>query len=258
MKKKICFIIIIVFVILILYNLINWFSGGRKREILSYMEKKYNDKFVLDTYVSDFPSFMQSYFLFYGHLKSDKTMTFMGEYEYKDNNGFKIYDDYDVMCLAREKANELKSYLDKYMDKDFEIICFPMCQFGRLEIGELERYKGNISFHFLAFINQLDYKKIDNYIFENNNSEIDILLNDLNNKYLNYKSEDDGKYYYSRIDFIKTKKLNKIRSESMTEPLSTFDLYDYNDYVYENDEHRVEEIIFEFKDSGIEQVKPNW
>ena len=44
----------------------------------------------------------------------------------------------------------------------------------------------------------------------------------------------------------------------MTVPLSTFDLYDYHDYVYENDEHRVEEIIFEFKDSGIEQIKTYW
>ncbi len=91
-----------------------------------------------------------------------------------------------------------------------------------------------------------------------NNSDIDIFLNDLNDKYSNYKSEDNGEYYYSSLDFIKTKKINKIRSETMTEPISTFDLHDYYDYVYENDEHRVEEIIFEFKDSGIEQIKTYW
>ena len=258
MKKKVYFIIIIVIAAIIIFRITNLFAGARKKEILSYMEKKYNDKFVLDTYVSDFPSFMQSYFLFYGHLKSDKTMTFMGEYEFKDNNTFIIYDDYDVMCLAREKSNELKSYIDKYMDKEFEVICFPMCQFGKLHAGDVERYKGNISFHFLIFINPSDYKKIDNYRFENNNSELDTLFNDLNNKYLNYKSEDNGNYYYSRIEFIKTKKLNKIRSKTMREPLSTFDLQDYNDYVYENDENKLEEVIFEFKDSGIEQIKLNW
>lgn len=258
MKKKICFIIIIVIVILILYNIINWLSGGRKREILSYMEKKYNDKFVLDTYVSDFPAFMQSYFSFYGHLKNDETMTFTGEYDYKDNNEFIIYDDYDVMCFSRKNADELKTFLDDYLEKNFEIICIPMCQFGRLESGDLERFKGNINFEFLVFINPTDYKKIDNYKSENNSLDLDIFLNDLNNKYSNYKSEYNGNYYYSSIEFIKTKKINKIRRETMTVPLSTFDLYDYHDYVYENDEHRVEEIIFEFKDSGIEQIKTYW
>ena len=106
--------------------------------------------------------------------------------------------------------------------------------------------------------------KIIQYKNGNEDSKIDTLMNYLYNKYSNCKSElkmpetnyDSGKIYnyYSHVEFIKTKKLNKIRKNVLTEPHNTIDKYDYDKYVYKNDNNKIESIYCSFEDDGIKII----
>ena len=94
MKKKKIIVSIIVFALLFLLFLssINFIRShtGKNAEILKYMENKYGEKFVLKSKIIGFPSFMHDFLEFHGYAKKDKTMTFSGEYDFKDDGDNKI------------------------------------------------------------------------------------------------------------------------------------------------------------------------
>ena len=264
-KKKIICIVITVFIVIILTYLLDHILFKKDYEFLNYMEDKYGEKFELDSKVIGFPSFMYDYITLYGHAKKDKTMTFMGEYDFgKDNEPSKMYDNYNVTLLGKENAEIIRKELDKYFEKDFEIMCFPCYGYGLVDGFLLDTYKDSLNYSFMIFAEPEDYEKIIQYKNGNEDSKIDTLMNYLYNKYSNCKSElkmpetnyDSGKIYnyYSHVEFIKTKKLNKIRKNVLTEPNNTIDQYDYDKYVYKNDNNKIESIYYSFEDDGIKII----